>query len=146
MSKAIELAYMALELNEVPVGAIVVHKQKIIGEGYNLKEYTQNVTRHAELIAIEQASLFLNNWRLIDCELYVTLEPCIMCAGAIYQSRISKVVFGAMDPKGGAFGGLYKIHEDLRLNHKVSVYNGVLAQECSLLLSKFFKNKRLNLF
>lgn len=142
MSKAIELAYRALELNEVPVGAIVVHNQKIIGEGYNLKEYTQNVTRHAEIIAIEQASSFLNNWRLIDCDLYVTLEPCIMCAGAIYQSRISRVIFGAMDSKGGAFGSLYKIHEDLKLNNNIYVYSGVLAQECSLLLSKFFKNKR----
>ena len=142
MDKALQLALQAAREGEVPVGAIIVKNNQIIGSGYNQKEKHQLVTKHAELIAINQSAAILNNWRLTNCILYTTLEPCLMCAGAIYQSRITKVVYGASDPKGGALGSLYHVHRHNRLNHTFEVVCGVLESECSAVLKCFFKQKR----
>jgi tRNA(adenine34) deaminase len=142
MKLALSLAESAASYGEVPVGAIVVKDNRVISTGFNQKEKKQSVIQHAEVIAIEKASRSLNSWRLNDCTLYVTLEPCLMCAGAIYQSRISTTVFATADPKGGAFGSLYQIHNDDRLNHKVKVESGTFAQESSEILKKFFKIRR----
>ena len=118
MTEALRLAAFAATIGEVPVGAVVVKDGEIIGRGYNRREIEGQATRHAEIIAIEEASEALGAWRLSGCTLYVTLEPCLMCAGAIYQARVDEVVFGAMDAKAGACGSLYRIHEDARLNHR----------------------------
>lgn len=142
MEQAIIEARKALEIDEVPVGAVVVFQNEIIGRGYNKRETTNNPTMHAEIIAIKEASHHLKSWRLIDCQLYVTLEPCPMCAGAIIQSRIERLVFGAFDPKAGCVATLYKLLEDLRFNHQTTVESGVLEEKCSILLKEFFKNKR----
>ncbi len=136
------LARHAACRGEVPVGAILVADDRIVATGYNLREITHQATAHAELLAIENASQIRGAWRLSDCELYVTLEPCLMCAGAIYQARLKRVVFGAYDPKGGALGSLYQLHEDQRLNHRYPVTGGVLQEECSKLLSSFFAARR----
>jgi tRNA(adenine34) deaminase len=143
MKKAIELARYAASIDEVPVGAVVVRGEELISCGYNQREGSLCVTKHAEIIAIEEACRKLGSWKLVDCELYVTLEPCLMCAGAIYQARLTRVCFGSYDPKGGALGSLYNIHEDRRLNHRFEVLDGVCAEESSLLLKDFFAKKRL---
>lgn len=142
MQRALELAEQAAQEDEVPVGALIVRDKKIIAEAYNKKEQTGLVTSHAEIMVLEEACKTLGTWRLTDCTLYVTLEPCLMCAGTIYQSRLKKVVYGCMDPKGGALGSLYSVHEDKRLNHNFSIVKGILEKESSELLKLFFKRKR----
>lgn len=142
MEICLKLARKAAAKGEVPVGAIVVRNQKIVGLAHNQKERLQNPTSHAEIIAIQRASRKLKNWRLTDCTLYVNLEPCPMCAGAIVQSRIQKVVFGCRDPKSGAVSSLYTLTQDPRLNHRAETLEGVLADESSQLLSSFFKSRR----
>ncbi len=147
MRRALRLAEEAAEQDEVPVGAIVVHKHKtlghkVIGTGANQREQLNDPTAHAEMIAITQAAASLESWRLIDCTLYVTLEPCPMCAGAILQSRIPRVVFGASDPKAGAVQSLFQLLSDTRLNHTAEVTGGVLGHECGQILTAFFEAKR----
>lgn len=142
MTEALSLAKEAESQDEVPVGALIVYENKILSRGFNLKESKQNPLKHAEIIAIEKACLHLNTWRLLDCTLYVTLEPCLMCAGALYQSRVSRVVYGCGDPKGGALGSLYQIHKDSRLNHNFPVTTGVHSEPCSQILKNYFRKKR----
>lgn len=143
MRLAIKQAELSKKIGEVPVGAVIVDKAgKVIAKGTNLRERETSTLGHAELVAIHRACKKLNSWRLIDCTLYVTLEPCFMCAGALLQSRISRVVFASHDPKGGALMTLAQLGNDSRLNHRFDVTSGVLADECSLLLKKFFKEKR----
>ena len=142
MEQALRLAQLAAKEGDVPVGAVVVKDNQIIGSGYNQKEKHKLITNHAELIAINKSAVFLNNWRLNDCTLYTTLEPCLMCAGAIYQSRITKVIYGTPDPKGGALGSLYQIQCDKRLNHTFAVEHSLLKAECAELLKLFFLKKR----
>lgn len=143
MSYALELAKKAALIGEVPVGAIVVKKStgEIVGEGYNLRESEKSPLAHAEMIAINEASRRLGGWRLIDCELFVTLEPCPMCCGAIINSRVERVVFGASDKKAGSCGSVIDLFE-LPYNHKPQVTLGVLQEECSAILSDFFKELR----
>ncbi len=142
MIHALKLAVQAAELDEVPVGAIIVHNNKIIGTGFNQREQLNDPTAHAEMIAITQAASQLQSWRLTDATLYVTLEPCPMCAGAILQSRISRVVYGARDPKAGAVDSLFHLLNDSRLNHRSETTGGVLGEQCGQLLSHFFQLKR----
>ncbi len=142
MKQALELAQEAGLQGEVPVGAVVVFENRVIGKGYNRRESTNSPLSHAEIEAILEASENIGSWRLEDCELYVTLEPCIMCSGAILQSRIKRVVFGPRDPKAGAVRSLYNLLEDKRLNHRVEVVEGVLSDECSSILTGFFKDIR----
>ena len=142
MKEALKLAKSASEIDEVPVGAVIVKGNDIIATGYNLREHQQCATSHAELIAIQQACKNLNSWRLTDCRLFVTLEPCLMCAGAIIAARVGEVIYGAFDPKGGAMGSLYDLHQDIRLNHHPRVISGILSDESSDLLKSFFKQKR----
>ena len=144
MNYAISLAKTGASVDEVPVGAVIVKNGELISTGTNLREALNSATGHAEIVALTKANEILKSWRLLDCTLYVTLEPCLMCAGALYQSRISKVVYGAKDPKGGALGSLYKINEDERLNHQFEVESGILEEECSQILKDFFRNKRKN--
>lgn len=143
MKKALELANKAAEIGEVPVGAVVVKKSngEIVGEGYNRREVDKDSIAHAEIIAIENASKKLGGWRLIDCEIFVTLEPCPMCAGAIINSRIERVVYGAMDKKAGSCGSVVNLF-DLPYNHKPELTGGILSEECSSILSEFFKKLR----
>lgn len=142
MMLALDQARRAFDADEVPVGAIVVHDGLVIGEGYNQRETLQDPTAHAEIIAITQAAATLGTWRLIDCTLYVTLEPCPMCAGAIVQARIPTLVYGTSDPKAGACDSLYQITSDPRLNHQVSVRSGLLRDSCRALLQEFFAEQR----
>nr|ADI87839.1 hypothetical protein AKSOIL_0331 [uncultured bacterium Ak20-3] len=142
MKRCLELAHEAEKNLEVPIGAVIVHDGKIISESSNKREKNHDATGHAEILAIHDACQKLQSWRLSACDLYVTLEPCLMCAGALVQARIRNVYFGAYDPKGGALGSLYKIHEDTRLNHRFPAVGGVLGDECGSLLSTFFKKKR----
>lgn len=142
MREAIKEARKCLLLDEVPVGAVIVKDGKIIGRGHNLRETLKDATAHAEIIAIKEACKTLGGWRLIDCEMYVTLEPCVMCAGALVNSRIKRLVFGAYDKRFGACGTLYNIPCDEKLNHRLEVIGGVLEDECSKMLSDFFKKKR----
>jgi len=142
MQAALAEAAVAESLREVPIGAVVVLDDQIIGRGHNLRETSNDPTTHAEIIAIRQAAGKLNSWRLLDCTLYVTLEPCVMCMGAIILARIPQLVFGCRDPKGGAAGSLYNLAEDERLNHQIEVHEGVLQQECSAQLSGFFQQLR----
>lgn len=142
MRQAIDLAQQAATEDEVPVGAIVVHRHQIIAAAYNQREQLNDPTAHAEMIAITQAASHLNSWRLEDCELYVTLEPCPMCAGAILQSRIPRVYYGATDPKAGAVDSLFSLLTDQRLNHRCEVYRGILADQCGRMLTEFFEAKR----
>lgn len=143
MRKALELAHLAAEQDEVPVGALVVKRStgEIVGRGFNRREYGKSPLTHAEIIAIDEASRKLGGWRLIDCELFVTLEPCPMCAGAIINSRVERVVFGAADIKAGSCGSVVNLFE-LPYNHKPELTGGVLAEECAGVLSEFFKNLR----
>ena len=143
MNLALSLAEAAALRNEVPVGAVVVQNGRLVGSGINLRESTMLASAHAEFLAMEEASRFLKAWRLQDCTLYVTLEPCLMCAGAIYQARIPRVVFGARDPKGGALGSLFQLNTDTRLNHRYLVEEGLGAEESAKLLSGFFRKKRV---
>lgn len=142
MRRAIDLARRAYEEAEVPIGAVIVHGDRVVGEGWNQREMLGDPTAHAEMIAITQAAESLGSWRLLDCTLYVTLEPCPMCAGAIVQARIPTVVYGTPDPKAGACHSLYRITEDDRLNHRCNVLGGVLRDECRALLQDFFAEQR----
>ncbi|MBF0556185.1 MAG: nucleoside deaminase [Nitrospirae bacterium] len=139
MSLALEEALKAAELGEVPVGAIVVNGGgDVVSLAYNGREQSQDPTAHAEMIAIREASAVTGSWRLEGCSLYVTLEPCIMCSGAIVNSRIKRVIYGCADPKGGAVDSLYKLLGDTRLNHRVEVVSGILETRCSAILKDFF--------
>ena len=142
MREALAEADIAESLGEVPIGAVIVLDGQIIGRGHNLRETSQDPTTHAEIIAIRQAAKQLKSWRLLDCTLYVTLEPCVMCMGAIILARIPQLVFGCRDPKAGAVGSIYNLAEDERFNHQVKVREGVLQQECSTQLSHFFQSLR----
>ncbi len=142
MREALEQARAAASHGDVPVGAVVVHEGHVIARAHNERELRGDPTAHAEVLALRAAAEVVGGWRLAGCTLYVTLEPCVMCAGALQQSRIDRVVFGAADPKGGATGTLYNVAADPRLNHEVDVTHGVLAEESSRLLSEFFAMHR----
>lgn len=142
MKEALKEARKAYDKLEVPVGAIIVKDYKIIARAHNLKETKFDTTKHAEILAIQKASKKLNSWRLIDCEMYVTLEPCSMCAGALINSRIKKVYIGANDEKTGAVGSVFNLLEDYTFNHKVQIEKGILKQECENILKDFFKEIR----
>ena len=142
MRLALAQAEAAFAAEEVPIGAVVVHGGRVVAEGYNQREQLKDPTAHAEMIAITQAAQALESWRLLDCTLYVTLEPCPMCAGAIVQARIPTVVYGAADPKAGACHTLFRITEDARLNHRATVIGGVLQPECQAILREFFELQR----
>lgn len=142
MLASLQEAGLAAELGEVPVGAVVVHKGVIVGRGYNLRESSNDPTTHAEMIAIRQAAATLGSWRLLDCTLYVTLEPCVMCMGAIILARIPRLVYGCRDPRVGAAGSIYDFSRDERFNHRVAVTEGVLGEQCSAMLSDFFRQLR----
>ena len=143
MAMALKLAEKAQIKGEVPIGALIVDKRgKVIAKATNLRETKQTTLGHAELVAIHRACQKLQSWRLIDCTLYVTLEPCFMCAGALVQSRIGRVVYGTDDPKGGAIKSLANLGADNRLNHRFEITSGILQTECSEILKKFFKKKR----
>ncbi|MEX0716656.1 MAG: tRNA adenosine(34) deaminase TadA [Planctomycetaceae bacterium] len=142
MRRALDQAVAAFDAGEVPIGAVVVHADRVIGEGHNLRETLRDPTAHAEMIAITQAAESLGSWRLLDCTLYVTLEPCPMCAGAIVQARIPTVVYGTPDPKAGACHTLYRITSDDRLNHRATVLGGVLREDCRAILQEFFRQQR----
>ncbi|MGL4942992.1 MAG: tRNA adenosine(34) deaminase TadA [Thermoguttaceae bacterium] len=142
MREAIVLARVAAGRGEVPVGAVVVCGDRIIARGHNERESRQLPTAHAEMVAITRAAMHLNSWRLEECTLYVTLEPCPMCAGAILQARIPRVVYGADDPKAGAVTSLYELLSDSRLNHRCEVVKNILAEESAALLSEFFRKRR----
>ncbi len=141
MEKALFLAKKAADADEVPIGAVIIQNEKVIAEAYNQRERLKNPLAHAEILAIEQASRFLQNWRLTNCLLVVTLEPCMMCLAAIQQSRIQEVVYGAKDPKGGALSLGYRLHEDLRSNHRFEVRHEDFL-ECGQILTQFFAQKR----
>ena len=142
MLEAIKEAKKAELLDEVPIGCVIVKDNKIISRGHNIRESKNNPIGHAEIIAITKASKKLNSWRLNDCELYVTIEPCIMCSGAIIQSRIKAVYYGAKDYKGGAFGSSIDVLKAENINHHPEIVSGVLEKECSELISRYFKSKR----
>ena len=142
MTLALSLAETAARLGEVPVGALIIKDNFVVSSAFNLKEHSNKPTAHAEILAIDRASKQLDNWRLKDCTLYVTLEPCVMCAGAVVQSRVSRVVYGTTDLKGGAFGSLYQIEKDDRLNHQPIVTAGVLQEQCATILTNFFQSRR----
>ena len=142
MRRALDLAREALRMGEVPVGAVVVREGRLIAQASNLRETLNDPTAHAERLAITLAGRVLSSWRLEGCTLYVTLEPCPMCAGAIVQGRIPRVVYGAADPKAGACASLYRIASDPRFNHRAQVQGGVLAEACGDLLSRFFQERR----
>lgn len=142
MKEALKEAEKAYDKLEVPVGAVVVKEGKIIARAHNLKETKYDTTKHAEILAIQKASKKLNNWRLIDCDMYVTLEPCSMCAGAIINSRIRKVYIGALDEKTGAAGSVLNLFEDFTFNHNVEVEKGIMQEECETMLKNFFKMLR----
>ncbi len=142
MSLAIEEAKIAYLLDEVPVGAVIVRNGEVIARAHNLRETLKDATAHAEILAINEACRRLNGWRLIGCSIYVTLEPCPMCAGALVNSRIEKLVFGAYDLRAGAAHSIYNIPEDTRLNHRLEVIDGFMEEECRSLMQSFFKRKR----
>lgn len=142
MREALSLAERALDSEDVPVGAVVVSDQRVIGRGHNQRELLQDPTAHAEMIALSAAASSIGHWRLEGCTLYVTLEPCAMCAGAIVLARVKRLVYGASDPKAGACGSLYQISEDARLNHRAETVGGVLAAPCAEILRAFFRRRR----
>jgi tRNA(adenine34) deaminase len=142
MRAAIEEAARALDHDDVPVGAVVVHEGEVIGAGHNERELRQDPTAHAEMIALRAAAGHLGSWRLLDCTLYVTLEPCAQCAGAIVLGRVPRVVYGTADAKAGAAGSVLDILAEPRLNHRPQVAGGVLAAECAALLVDFFRSRR----
>lgn len=143
MKAALREAKKAYDLLEVPIGCVIVHDGKIIGRGYNRRNTDKNTLAHAEMTAIKKASKKLGDWRLEGCTMYVTLEPCQMCAGAIVQARIDAVVMGCMNPKAGCAGSILNVLEDPRFNHQVQVTRGVLEEECSTMLKDFFKGLRI---
>ncbi len=142
MRVAIQEALKAYEEGEVPVGAVVVHEGRVIGRGHNQRETLNDPTAHAEMLAMTAAAEALGEWRLEDCSLYVTLEPCPMCAGAIVNGRVRRVVYGAADPKAGACGTLYNLVQDSRLNHRAELQGGVLGEEAARILKSFFRECR----
>lgn len=142
MSLALEEARKAALCEEVPVGAVVIYGEGVIGRGRNLRETSHDPTAHAEVLALREAAASLHGWRLHECTLYVTMEPCIMCVGAILQARVSRLVFGCLDPKGGAVESLYRLCEDRRLNHHPAVTRGVLERECAGIVVEFFADLR----
>ncbi|MHA6261421.1 tRNA adenosine(34) deaminase TadA [Sporosarcina sp. CAU 1771] len=142
MKMAIDEAMNAESIGEVPIGAVIVFEDRVIARGYNLRETTQNAVTHAELSAIQDACREIGSWRLEETTLYVTLEPCPMCAGAILQSRIPRVVYGARDPKGGCVDSLYRLLNDPRFNHECDVTEGILGDKCGEILTTFFKSIR----
>lgn len=144
MQAALDLASWAAEQGEVPVGAVVVKDGKIIGRGTNQPIGHHDPTAHAEIVAIRDAAKYLGNYRLVGCSLYVTLEPCVMCSGAIQHARLAHLVYGASDPKTGACGSVIDLMAETKLNHHTVVRGGVMAQECGVLLSEFFAQRRLN--
>ncbi|HEY6200419.1 MAG TPA: nucleoside deaminase [Candidatus Binatia bacterium] len=142
MRVALDEARAAAAAGEIPVGAIVVANDAVLARAHNLREERQSALAHAEILAIETASARLKSWRLEECTIYVTLEPCIMCVGAILQARIARLVFGCLDPKAGAVESLYRLCEDTRLNHRLPVTGGILTEDCSRILSDFFSDLR----
>lgn len=142
MQLAYQQAQYAEQAGEVPVGAVIVDRGRVVGAAHNQREQLRDPTAHAEMIAITQAAEALGSWRLESCALYVTLEPCPMCAGAILQARIPLVVYGAPDPKAGAVDSLYRLLDDPRLNHRCQTVPGVLGQQCGDILSRFFRRQR----
>jgi tRNA(adenine34) deaminase len=142
MRLALREADAALAEDEVPVGAVVVHRGRVIASAHNQREQLHDPTAHAEMIAITQAAEALGSWRLEDTAIYVTLEPCAMCAGAIVLARVPQVVYGATDPKAGAVESLFRLLDDGRLNHRAEIVSGVLATECGAVLTRFFEEKR----
>ncbi|MFN8575553.1 MAG: nucleoside deaminase [Candidatus Sericytochromatia bacterium] len=141
MNLAFHLSKKAFEIDEVPVGAVIIYKNQVIGTGYNKKENDNLVTSHAELIAINEASKTLNNWRLIDCEMYVTLEPCPMCAGAIIQSRLSKVFYGAKNTNYGSFESILRLQDYYPDSKNIQIFSGLMEEEVVKLLKHFFRKK-----
>jgi len=142
MQAAIIEAERARQKGEVPIGAVIVSDGRVIGRGHNLRETSNDPTTHAELVAIRQAAATTGHWRLLDTTLYVTLEPCVMCMGAIILARIPRLVFACRDPRAGAVGSIYDFSRDDRFNHRVEVTEGVLAEQCSAMLSDFFQELR----
>ena len=142
MKIALEEAQKAFSMGEIPVGAVLVRAGNIIAQGHNQREYQQDPTAHAELVVIQKGAERLHSWRLIDTTLYVTLEPCLMCAGAMLQARISRLVLGARDPKAGACGSLYTVHKDSRLNHQIDIVHGIKEEACRNILKDFFQQLR----
>ena len=142
MKRALDQAICGFDQDEVPVGAVIVHEDRIIAEAHNQRESLHDPTAHAEMVAITQAAAVLGSWRLEGCTLYVTLEPCPMCAGAVVQARIPFVVYGARDPRAGACHSLYQITADARLNHQAAVLGGVMEEDCRAILQEFFRQRR----
>lgn len=142
MKEALKQAKKARDIEEVPIGCVIVYQDKIIGRGYNRRRIDKNTLSHAELNAIKKASKKLGDWRLDDCEMYVTLEPCQMCAGAIVQSRIKKVYIGCMNPKAGCAGSILNLLQIEKFNHQVEIIKGILEEECSSIMKEFFKSLR----
>lgn len=142
MGKALAEARIAYAVGEIPIGAVIVYRKKVVARAYNLRESLPCATAHAELLAIEKACRSLNRWRLTGCTLYVTAEPCPMCAGAIVNSRLDRVVYGCADPKAGAVRSLFQLVDNEKLNHRAEVTAGVRAEECSQLLKDFFRSRR----
>lgn len=142
MKEAVKQAKKAWKIEEVPIGCVIVYEGKIIGRGYNRRTTDKNPLAHAELMAIKKASKVMKDWRLEDCTLYVTLEPCQMCSGAIVQSRIKRVVVGCMNPKAGCAGSILNLLQVERFNHQVELATGVLEEECSMMMKTFFKELR----
>lgn len=142
MKLALEQAKIAYKKDEVPIGAVIVCNDKVIAKGFNIREKRNDPTGHAEIVAIKKACKKRRSWRLEDCTIYVTVEPCSMCAGALLWTRIKRIVFGAFDAKGGALGSSYNLFEQKNLNHKAEITSGVLEEECSKIMKDFFKAKR----
>jgi len=142
MREALRMAEKAREADEVPVGAVVVREGKIIARAYNQVELLKDATAHAEMLALTQAEAAMNDWRLTDCDLYVTKEPCVMCAGAIVHTRIRRIIFGCADPRSGGAGGIINLLQHPALNHHCQITAGVLENECASILQEFFRKKR----
>lgn len=142
MMQAFRLAETAYEQGEIPVGAVIVHENRIIGKGYNQVEMLKDTTAHAEMIAVSAACSTLQNKYLSDCTMYVTLEPCPMCAGALIWSKIERIVFGALDEKAGACGSIFNIASNKKLNHRIELIQGIMEADCRYLLQEFFREKR----
>lgn len=142
MGIALSGAEMAAAKGETPVGAVVVREKEVVGRGYNRREELQDPTAHAEILALREAAKNLQSWRLSDCQIYVTLEPCIMCVGAMIQARVGTLIFGCLDPKGGAVESLYRLGDDSRLNHRLSMRRGILQADCAAILENFFARLR----
>ena len=142
MKEALKEAFKAYNINEVPIGCVIVHNDKIISKGYNKRNSEKNALKHAEIIAIDKACKIIGDWRLEGCTLFVTVEPCPMCAGAILQSRIDTVVFGAKNSKAGCCGSILNILDNNSFNHKINIVEGVMVEDCSILMKQFFKDLR----